>query len=221
MVELQGKTYLAASAENCSGCFSVLAFLNQVRKKKKKKELRRLQFHPSKFSSVQRNCLQVSGLYQRMLQNNLIWCCLLSVYTFRSLASRGTVRLWLSVQAVLMYITHNKVFVLFLYNTALFCGRARNVGMWIPAKLVGREFPRPGGLQPSPCLHLLFNVLGHLQCMLLHAARSCYSPSCICSSHRRPGWPRWVCALWGSQDVANERANVGKARTWLYVHNIK
>lgn len=99
------------------------------------------------------------------------------------MGSRGTVKLWLSVQAVLTYITHNKAFGLCLYNTALFCGRARNAGMWLPAKLVGREFPRPGGFQLSPRLHLLFSTLCHLQSVLLHAAHSCCSPSCICRSH--------------------------------------
>lgn len=74
------------------------------------------------------------------------------------MASKGTVKLWLSIQAVLTYITHNKAFSLCLYNTALLHGRARNVGMWLQAKLVEREFPRPGGFQLSLCLHLLFSV---------------------------------------------------------------
>lgn len=134
----------------------------------------------------------------------------------QDIASKGTVKLWLSIQAVLTYITHNKAFSLCLYNTALLHGRARNVGMWLQAKLVGREFPRPGGFQLSPCLHLLFSTLCCLQCVLLHVAHGC-SPSCIC----RSGWPCWVCTLQASQDVATERANAGKARAWLYVHNIK
>lgn len=37
--------------------------------------------------------------------------------------------------------------------------------------------------------------------------------------------PAWVailvCALQPSQDVGTERANTGKARAWLHVHNIK
>ena len=40
-------------------------------------------------------------------------------------------------------------------------------------------------------------------------------------SHSQPGWPCLVCALRASQDVATKRANVGKARAWLYRHIIK
>lgn len=40
-------------------------------------------------------------------------------------------------------------------------------------------------------------------------------------SHSHPGWSCWVCALRASQDVAIERANMGKAGAWLYVHNSK
>lgn len=56
---MQGKTYLAASAEKCSGCFSVLAFLNQVRKKKKKRvkkavvSSKQIQFSPEKLFAGQ------------------------------------------------------------------------------------------------------------------------------------------------------------------------
>lgn len=99
-------------------------------------------------------------------------------------ASRRTVKLWLFVWAVLTYITHNKAFGLCLYNTGLFCGRARNVGMWLPARLVGRvECPRPRGSQLFPCLHLLPSTLWHLKRVLFHAARSCCSPCCICHCH--------------------------------------
>lgn len=102
----------------------------------------------------------------------------------QDMASRRTVKLWLFIWAVLTYITHNKAFGLCFYNTGLFCGRARNVGMWLPAKLVGRgECPRPGGFQLSPCLHLLSSTLCHLKWVLPHAAHSCCCPSCICHSH--------------------------------------
>lgn len=140
------------------------------------------------------------------------------------MASRRTVKLWLFVWAVLTYITHSKAFGLWLYNTCLFCGRARNVGMWLAAKMVGRgKCPRPGGFQLFSmsaasfirhfmtfeesafpcCLQLLFSLL-HLP-----------------FSHSQPGRSCWICALRASQDVAIEKANVGKARAWLYVHNSK
>lgn len=63
---------------------------------------------------------------------------------------------------------------------APWCGQeCRNVA---PSQ-AGGDYSRAGGFQLSPCLPILFDTLCHLQCMLLHAAHSCCSPSHICSSH--------------------------------------
>lgn len=70
----------------------------------------------------------------------------------------------------------------------------------MPASFVQHFMPFEVGASPC-CPQLLFSLL-HLP-----------------SSHSQPGWLCWVCALRASQDVALERANVGKARAWLYVHN--
>lgn len=138
------------------------------------------------------------------------------------MANRRVVKLWLFVWALLTYIVHNKAFGLCLYSTGLFCGRARNVGMWLPAKLWGEE----------NALHLEDNSSLHV-CIFypaLYAIWSgCFSrlPAAAFSllhlpfSHSQPGWLCWVYALQASQDVAIERASVGKARARLYVHNSK
>lgn len=87
-------------------------------------------------------------------------------------------------------------------------GGERIPSTWrIPALSMSASFVRhfmPFVVLASPCCpQLLFSLL-HLP-----------------FPHSQPGWPCWVCALRASQDVATERANVGKARAWLYVHSIR
>lgn len=127
---------------------------------------------------------------------------------FRSQASRGTAKLWLfcSSSPDVYYPQQSIQPSPIQHCLVLWQGQeCRNVD---PSQAGGERIPSTWRIPALSALHLLSS---HLQCALLHAAVVL----------AQPGWPCWVCALWGSQDVAARRANARKARAWLYVHNIK
>lgn len=135
-------------------------------------------------------------------------------------ASRRAVKLWLFVWADIHY-PQQSIWPLPLQHWLVpwQSQECRNVA---PGQAGGEKMPLTWRI---PALSMSASFIQHFTPFEVGASPCC--PQLLLSllhlpfSHSQPGWSCWVCALWAGQDVATERANVGKARAWLYVHNSK